>query len=845
MELPEIVINSQESIDSSATQSTESNETKETRLAYAFRNRDLDKFAQYISMGDDPADMYDDQLCIYHAILSTAGSAEYVRKCRECPVVYEDKLAKWSVLYAAKSMDAKILKLVLPSAYVNEIWCDFSALHYLAAYSTSDNANSVVECMDLLLQHYAIPIYADVNNDTPLSCAMKNVYLDYKSKQKIVQKLLEKDPVKNSALRSELLSEFKDLQFPAADMELSYDVPPSKSCCTRGDCCMGEKNEKFFLAIKNHHKKCFDRLLEEGANYIEAGYSNIRPLVYALICINSYALRILLAKDDVAEFDPQFDVFMNLVFCYERSTHIEISDFGKCLDVLLKYQCLDINDTDMDGRTIVHLSSHLSDECVLEILKRGSLLAIKTYDGELAISNIRPNVLNAFFDSLIIRENDTGSWKITMDYSNFYYRPTGVANANADANFATQMEIVKAIAETETNKKLLEHPLITVFLDLKWRQLSGLFYLNFWLYMFFVCACVPYILFKLGNHEKWSQIFCGLTALGVSYLVVRECLQLKINFRKYLREPVNYMEWLLIALVIVLCIRNDFERYTLNLICSLTIMLLTIELFQLLGSLPFMSLALRMHMFQMVLKSFLKNFLLYSIFVAAFSLCFYIMIGRSGEASEGLNGFTNPPKAFLKSLVMMVGELDAGELQLNDYFTTALFLGFVFVVTIVLFNLINGSAIHDILEIEEDAKINEAEQRVKLLTANYDNLNTWKLSSFKHFQPMQSDADADADDVNVGKLIPKFLRRISIYANKDKKFVAEPEWCMHTNEGKIVYFRSKKESENIILDHQTIENIMQRVSDPHKTEDDVKQMRKELQMVREKLKEIADTLNAW
>ncbi|XP_059225903.1 transient receptor potential cation channel protein painless [Stomoxys calcitrans] len=798
MELAEIVINSQEPIESNVSNSVASKAMKKSRLGEAFSNKDLEKFAQYISMGDDPSEMYDDFRCIYHAVLMTRGCAEYAKKCMECPVVYKKKLAKWSVLYAAKSFDPTMLR------------------------------------------HNAIPNYADVNNDTPLSCAMKNVLLDNKSKRMVLEKLLEKDPVKNSALRYELLNKFEDLQFPAADMEMSYELPPSKSCCIRDDGCEDKTNEKLFLAIKNHHKKCFDSLLAQGAKYIGKGYSNMQPLEYALICINSYALRILLAKDEV-QFEPYYDVFTNLVHCFDRSPHIKVTDFGKCLDVLLKYKCLDINEVDSEGRTIVQLSSHFSDECVLEILKRGCLLAIKSDEGELAVSNIRPNVLNAFFDSLIIRENDTDSWKITMDYSNFQYGPKLDDNEYMYMNnFATQMEIVKAIAETETSKQLLEHPLITIFLELKWKQLSGLFYLNFWLYMYFVCACVPYILFKLGNYEKWTQIFCGLTALGVSYLVARECLQLKTNFRKYLREPVNYMEWLMIALVIGLCVRSNFERYTLNFICSLTILLLTVELFQLLGSLPFMSLSLRMHMFQMVLKSFLKNFLFYSIFVAAFSLCFYIMIGRSGEAGDDLNGFTNPPKAFLKSIVMMIGELDAGDLRLNDSFTTALFLGFVFVVTIVLFNLINGSAIHDILEIEKDAKINETQQRVKLLSDNYDNFSTMKIGSFKHFQSPQS----DVDDVNVKKLTPKVLRRISIYANKDKKFVAEPEWCMHTNEGKTIYFRSKKESENIFLDQHTIEDIMQRVSDPHKTEDDVKQMRKELKMVREKLKEIGEALKA-
>lgn len=119
-------------------------------------------------------------------------------------------------------------------------------------------------------------------------------------------------------------------------------------------------------------------------------------------------------------------------------------------------------------------------------------------------------------------------------------------------------------------------------------------------------------------------------------------------------------------------------------------------------------------MLDAVFRSFLKSFLLYSIFVITFTLCFYIMFGKpeinaakeddvatpsaakdDDEDDGEFSQFKSPLGALAKTIVMLTGEFDAGDLKFDTFCSYLLFLLFVFTMTIVLFNLLNGLAVSD------------------------------------------------------------------------------------------------------------------------------------------------------
>ncbi|XP_059225902.1 transient receptor potential cation channel protein painless [Stomoxys calcitrans] len=447
------------------------------------------------------------------------------------------------------------------------------------------------------------------------------------------------------------------------------------------DCCYPDeswRNKEFFLAIQNHDNRCFDRLFNHvdiqivTQPVLNENYSAPR---FALYCSNVYALQKLLATGLFQETHIKLcDALFNINDKYSKT--------ADCIQVLANLQKI----SEEDVTAFVKAIEFVPEKFLLELLKKGLFLPIKS--PEFVVTKVRPTVLSELFDSLIdMNENRF----MSIDYSTFDKKKA----VKDGITIATQMEIIEAIASRETHQQLLAHPIIQLFLDLKWRELSRLFYLNFCLYIFFVCSCVSYILCKLHEYEIWTGFFCALTVFGMIYLIVRECLHLGIDYKQYLRDLRNYMAWIMIILLIVLVLSKHSDN--LNWKCSLTILLLLTELLQMFAYLPTLPWALHIHMFWMVMKSFMKNFLFYSLFVGAFGLCFYIMIGLNGEPKENLNGFNSTVNVVLKTTAMMIGELDTSSMKFNDPFTIALFLGFIFVVTIVLYNLINGSAIHDIL----------------------------------------------------------------------------------------------------------------------------------------------------
>lgn len=104
--------------------------------------------------------------------------------------------------------------------------------------------------------------------------------------------------------------------------------------------------------------------------------------------------------------------------------------------------------------------------------------------------------------------------------------------------------------------------------------------------------------------------------------------------------------------------------------------------------------------------TFLKSIALYSILLLGFAMCFYTLFGddvqslkhdnkNSTQEAEHSNFFYHPGIALIKTLVMLTGEFEFENLELNGSGNYAVFVVFVFVITIVLFNLLNALAVSE------------------------------------------------------------------------------------------------------------------------------------------------------
>ncbi|CRL00769.1 CLUMA_CG014024, isoform A [Clunio marinus] len=171
---------------------------------------------------------------------------------------------------------------------------------------------------------------------------------------------------------------------------------------------------------------------------------------------------------------------------------------------------------------------------------------------------------------------------------------------------------------------------------------------------------------------------------------------------------------------------------TVRIIRAITILCATFEFLILFGDLPFFSVSTHMIILKRVFVTFLKSFALYSILLVGFAFCFYTLFGDTSlEVNDKMNSETNESKdseddfhqfrypgfALIKTIVMFSGELEASSIDLknNDAVYSLIFLLFVFLITIVLLNLINGLSVSDVFQIKAEGHLVDLCHKIHVL----------------------------------------------------------------------------------------------------------------------------------
>ena len=138
-------------------------------------------------------------------------------------------------------------------------------------------------------------------------------------------------------------------------------------------------------------------------------------------------------------------------------------------------------------------------------------------------------------------------------------------------------------------------------------------------------------------------------------------------------------------------------------------------------------------MYRRVATSFLKILFIYSFFILSFAMGFYILfhndIGSKKLDVKGLTsyvGFETPYEAVVKTTAMFVGEVDFNNIPIGISYARrdgnisvtlayAFYTMFMFMVTIVLMNLMNGLAVTDITEIIHEADTLHQSSMIEIL----------------------------------------------------------------------------------------------------------------------------------
>lgn len=353
------------------------------------------------------------------------------------------------------------------------------------------------------------------------------------------------------------------------------------------------------------------------------------------------------------------------------------------------------------------------------------------------IWNINPQTLEQHFDRCICSESDCyldgiidDTDKCVAGEDSVVFNFVNLISPSED--FPNDMTAIEYMSTSSSLRHLLEHPLIAGFLFLKWDRLKLMFYADFLCYFLLalIIGCIS--MYYLANPVHYLPEMCTFTIIFSAYVAVRRILQVVFCSSTHLHSWENYLNCVHTSLIIgFLVLFLVFHTPTVAAVC---IVLITFEFFTLAGT--FWHVSTYSEMFIAVAWSSTKSLLLYAIFLPAFSFLFYILLREptqiDAEAAD-LNKFSTFGSSFMKTIVMSTGEFDATDINFNvNAISVYVFVGFIFLISTVFMNLLNGLAVSDTQKIQSNAELTSLRRRCRVL-ARYEELLSGRSHQFRYF----------------------------------------------------------------------------------------------------------------
>ncbi|PSN44088.1 hypothetical protein C0J52_11915 [Blattella germanica] len=386
-----------------------------------------------------------------------------------------------------------------------------------------------------------------------------------------------------------------------------------------------------------------------------------------------------------------------------------------------RYQ-LDIDATDILGETALQKASLTRNQhLILTLLRRGASIRTKSA-GESVLEGIAPSTLEGFLDECI---EDNKLSLHSADYAltfNYRFLSEGIKKVQTP-----ETEALLYMSQSRKLKHLLKHPVISTFIDLKWKRVQAIYYINVLIYTFFLIFLNSYVIFltsyKDSNCENVREVplFLWIPFLCLfGYICLRELFELLTYPCNYIRSLENYIELGLISIVGVLILgEGSWKTCEVNrVLLVVSLLLCWFEWVLLTGRLPFLS--VQVQMLKTVSVTFLTFMAWYSFIIIAFAISFYTLFHEDSTSGQGEDGvvppFENIASSIFKTIIMMSGEFDADSIPFYNAANVAshlVFVFFVLLIAMVMLNLLNGLAVNDTQAIKKQALILGQISRVK------------------------------------------------------------------------------------------------------------------------------------
>ncbi|KAL7034427.1 hypothetical protein ACKWTF_007963 [Chironomus riparius] len=453
-------------------------------------------------------------------------------------------------------------------------------------------------------------------------------------------------------------------------------------------------------------------------------------------------------------------------------------DLQKCFELILKdARCDDhiINAFDSNNKTpLMYACENHHKELERELIRRDAYIG-----HEAIIQNLNENIFIEQLNESMVPSADLNDHQciVQINYK-FLIPPKFSENRNQE------MKALFLIGSQPRFKNILTHPVLTSFLELKWKRVNTLMYGTLAIYFLFFVYLTLFILNFFNNsiynpssytvdsrfgeddeplrnyqilkvllgrskrdlHEedvkhaemvlsmteyiKSHKLSYTLSLIGTLVLTICEIVQLIYTWRQYFFKLSNWVDCALLFLSYIVLLRSFGSIETLLQLRAVLFLLIAIQSFIIIARVS--KLSLQLEIFKKVSKTFLKFIMLYFMLIFAFAMAFYTLYGgqklefdkdilrsendnKAPEKEEDDNSFTDILMSTITVIRMMLSDFEAVKLQPDNHFNSFIFLTFVLLITIVLFNLLNALAINDTQEMMKFAENVDVRKRIRMI----------------------------------------------------------------------------------------------------------------------------------
>ncbi|XP_044264253.1 transient receptor potential cation channel protein painless-like [Tribolium madens] len=504
--------------------------------------------------------------------------------------------------------------------------------------------------------------------------------------------------------------------------------------------CNNEENTLLQIACKRRcNLEIIQWLLNKGADQnLTTPLNLLTPLELAATHNSIQIFEEILKKKGT---DIKANQYNNLVKWQKGLMKSKIFElFLESNNIDVTFQCTGSKNTPLHYAVLCSYKTAIQN-----LLKRGASLTVKNNNQKCPLDIIDSVDLDKYFDYCLALDN------YNQHFANLDYKINIRFTSLINDGELKESKVFSKIGNRGKLEPLLTHPLIHVFILLKWHIIR----VYFWVIL--LAEAILYslsasCLYNLPHLTTGGYTFCVIIAVINTFLKLPIFLYCqkkdeKVEFLVLQRAPLHaYVEVFLILTIWGSFIQNQFRAFVFT--------AFTVSFLLTAGYHP--KLSKWSVMLQKVFKTFTILLLFFSLIIVGFSTGFQILFSGDGQ-------FKNFFTAIFKTYIMATGQVDIDEKTDFDSSGIAgylMFLLFAMSMSLVIVNFWTGVAVTDIERIERSSVVNGFRNVIIFMSFIEWGYSFIFLKKLRAYIP----SPLLFSDENKGK------KTIDFYVNKDNQF---------------------------------------------------------------------------